>query len=137
VPPCVPIAPDPLPVLESSSNATCPGAPGMRPTRRGLRCHHVSHGSNPTSWYGGLWRHHVPRGTGLATRQGRFSESPCVSWLQTRPLAREGSGIATCLRNQDHRPTWALVSPRVPWLQTLLPVQEGSGATKCPVAFSL
>jgi hypothetical protein len=115
VPPHVLAAPDPLPVLESFGITTCPLALGTPPVRRGLRCHHVTHDSKPTSRYEGLRRHHVPHAIEPATQQRRAPESPRVSRLQTHPLRRK-----------------ALMSPHVRGTRTTS--RQGFGITMCPVA---
>jgi hypothetical protein len=135
VSPRVHTAPDPLSVSESSIIAMCPMAPDAPPDREGLRCHHVSRDSRPTSWCrgsgvtsapwhqarypagkgssvtmcptapdpppstGGLWCHHVAHGTEPTTQQGRAPVSPRVLWLWTCPR---------CERAQP--------SPHAPWL---------------------
>jgi hypothetical protein len=102
VPLCVPTAPDLLPMLESSSSAMYPMAQSTPPTRRGLRCRHMPHGTEPV------------------TRQGRAPESQRVSWLLAHPLrrkalaspcdrgtrttARQGSDIVTCPMAPDPPP---------------------------------
>jgi hypothetical protein len=110
---------DPLPVLEISSTATCPVAPGTPPDWEGLWCHHVYHGSRPAPSARGIWHHHVRSGSppdreGLHCRHvsdGSRPASRCrrvvASPRATGPAARQGR---------------ASVLPRVPRLQTRLPV---------------
>jgi hypothetical protein len=83
-----------LPVREGSGVATCHRA-----------CHPVGKGSgvtmcptapDPPLSVRGIWRRHMPRGTGPTTRQGMTPVSPRVLWLQTHLPVREGPGIATC-----------------------------------------
>jgi hypothetical protein len=65
-----------LPVREDYSVAMCPMALSPPPSRGGLWCRHVSHGSRPPPGAGGVRRRHVSRGT------------------IPPPSAWEGSGVA-------------------------------------------
>jgi hypothetical protein len=89
-----PTALNPPPSTEGSGVATYPMAPNPPPGRGGLQSHHVSCGSRPVPYVGRLWRHHMFRALGPPL--GRAPASPCVLWLQTCLLVREGSGAATC-----------------------------------------
>jgi hypothetical protein len=73
-----PMAPDPFSVPESSGSATCPEAQSTPPTRRGLRCHHM------------------PHGTERATHQERAPMSPHAPRHRVRHPPGKGSGVATC-----------------------------------------
>jgi hypothetical protein len=99
---------------EGSGVTTCSEASSTPPARRGLQCRHV------------------PRGTKPVTLQERALESPCVSWLQARPLrskalassrdrgirttAQQGFGIAMCYVAPDLPPgVGGLWSRHVPY----------------------
>jgi hypothetical protein len=103
-----PMATDLFPVPGGSSSATCPEAQSMPPARRGIRCHHMPHGTERTTRQKRALvsscasRHrehhshgegsrccHVTRGTEPVTRQEKAPESPRASWLQARPLRKE------------------------------------------------
>jgi hypothetical protein len=66
-------------VPEGSSSATCPEAQNTPPTRRGLRCRHV------------------PHGTKRATHQEMAPVSPRAPRHRARHPLGEGSSVATCL----------------------------------------
>jgi hypothetical protein len=92
-----------------------PTAPASAPSREGLRSHHVSRGSRPTSWCERPLA--SPCATELTARYGRAPVSPHLPRLQTRLLVREGSVITTC-------PVW-LGPP---------PAGKGTNVTTCPSA---
>jgi hypothetical protein len=79
---------------KGSGVATCSEAPSPSPGRSGLQSHNVPHGSTPAPCAGRLWRRHKTEAPG--TPPDRVPVSPCVMWLQTRLLVREGSGATTC-----------------------------------------
>jgi hypothetical protein len=79
---------------KDSGVVTCPKASSPSPGRRGLRSHHVPRGCRLTPCAGRLWPHHVTEAPGPPPR--RAPVMPHVLWLQTRLLAREGSGATTC-----------------------------------------
>jgi hypothetical protein len=74
--------------------ATWPKAPSPSLDRRGPQSRHVTHGSSPAPCVGRLRHRHVTKAPGPPP--GRALISPCVLWLQTRLLVREGSGATTC-----------------------------------------
>jgi hypothetical protein len=74
--------------------ATWPEAPNPSPSRRGHQSCHVPHGSRPAPCTGRLRHHHLTEAPGPPP--SRAPVSPCVLWLQTRLLVREGSGSTTC-----------------------------------------
>jgi hypothetical protein len=82
------------PPREGSGVTTCPEAPSPSRSRRGLRSHHVSHGSRLIPCAGRLWHRHVIEAPGPPP--GRAPVSPRVLWLQTCLLLWEGSRAATC-----------------------------------------
>jgi hypothetical protein len=63
---------------EGSGSATCPDAQSTPPTRRGLQCRHV------------------PHGTEHATRQERAPVSPSAPRHRAHHLPEKGSGVTTC-----------------------------------------
>jgi hypothetical protein len=77
-----------------SDVATCPETLIPTPNRRGLQSRHVPRGSRTAPYVGRLWRRHVTKAPGPLL--GKAPVSPCVQWLQTRLLVKEGSGAATC-----------------------------------------
>jgi hypothetical protein len=87
----------------------------MPPARRGLRCHHVIHGTERATHQERLQCCHVPRGTEPVTWQGRALESPRASWLQARLLRSKALALP---HDQDTRTI----------------ARQGSGTTMCPVA---
>jgi hypothetical protein len=103
------------PLGRSSSVTTCLEASSTPPVGKGLRCHHVTRGTEPV------------------TRQERAPESPRASQLQGRPCA-ERLKRHHVIEAPGPPLDRASVSPCVLWLQTRLLVLEGSGATTCPVA---
>jgi hypothetical protein len=94
---------------------TCPEAPCVPLTKRGLQCCHV------------------PRGIEPITRQEKAPESPHASWLQARPLHRKAlasprdRGLGTTAP-QGFGTDTCPAAPDPP------PGAEGSGATTCLVA---
>jgi hypothetical protein len=84
--PCAPWLQTCLPVREGSGVATCPLPPGPPPSREGLRCHHMSCGSRPTS------------------RCRKALASPHAPWHQARHPARMSFGVATCPAALDPPP---------------------------------
>jgi hypothetical protein len=87
VSPHVSTGPNSLPVPESSSIATCSVAPGMPPDREGLRCHHASCGSRPT------------------TRCGKALASRCAPCHWACHPTGKGPGVATCPVAPDPPPS--------------------------------
>jgi hypothetical protein len=132
----VPVAPDPLSVLERSGITTWPVAPGTPPDKEGLQCRHVSRGSSPPPSARGLWRCHMPPGPppdreGLRCRH--VSHGSRLTSQCERALASSRAPYHQPPTRQGRAP----VSPCVLRLQTHLPVRESSGVVTCPMALSL
>jgi hypothetical protein len=139
-------------MLESSISATCPEAQSMPPTRRGLRCHHIPHGTERATRQEralvlphALRHHtcHLPgKDYGVAMCPEASSPSPGRRGLQSHHVLHGSrpapcTGRLWCLHVTEApgpSPGRAPASPRVLWLQTHLLVREGSEATKCLVA---
>jgi hypothetical protein len=148
------MTPDPFSVSGGSGSTTCPEAQSTPPTKRGLQCRHVPHGTEhathqeraPVSPHAS--RHcarHLPgEGSGVATYPEAPNPSPDRRRLRSRHVSR-GSRPAPCAgRLWRHRVAEAPGPPlgrapvpaRVLWLQTRFLVWEGSGAATCPVTLS-